>query len=91
MVQCVKNLLEGKEYGPVPVITVASAEKALLSANINQPVYHAYVVKLDRYLKMKLGKDTCIWFHLDEHGKMIERDYGDSCKTTYRRKRRYAW
>ncbi len=62
MTQCVKNLLEGKGYGKVPVIDDA-------------PSIDSMENDLTFYLQQKLGDGYRIWFHIDEHRKMINRDY----------------
>ncbi len=60
--QCVKNLLEGKGYDAIPVID-------------DVPSIESIVNDLKPYLQQKLGNGYRIWFHIDEHRKIIQRDY----------------
>ncbi len=62
MAQCVKNLLEGNGYGEIPVID-------------DVPSIGSIENDLKSYLQQKLGDGYRIWFHIDEHRKIIERDY----------------
>ena len=66
MVQCVKNLLEGRGSGNVP-----SPAKIDQSNSASQ----SCTDDLEAYLKNMLGEDCHIWFHVDEHKKMITREY----------------
>ncbi len=68
MVQCVKNLLEGQWGTTIPIVEAASLNNSSVQSCTND---------LKAFLNEKLGADAYIWFHLDEHGKIIDREYPD--------------
>jgi hypothetical protein len=67
MVECVKQLLD-----ELPV------EDCYQCIPLSDSVYdkiEIYIDELQNYLNKKLGDDAVIWFHVDEHRKMCNREY----------------
>ena len=78
MVQCVKNLLEGRPYGDVMVIDEQEAKAFIANAiEIEKSVIEAHTDHLHAYLNTTLSPRAVVWFHIDEHRKLIERNYDD--------------
>jgi hypothetical protein len=76
MVQCVKNLLEGKRGDRIPILNKEDIYQGGTSTQVGR-----YEKELEAYLIEKLGADAHIWFHVDEHRKMIDREYESEQKT----------
>ncbi len=74
MVDCVKRLLDD----PFEKQTRVEITKP-------EALYQNYSEMLQNYLDDKLGKNAVVWFHVDEHGKMIDRKYNAEAAAAFSR------